>query len=412
MCGIVGFVCKAQNGFFKKQTDTFFQLLFADQLRGDDSTGLIYVEKDSGFGILKEASPAAWAVHSLENHDLLKLKMTWGKALIGHNRKATIGKITDETAHPFVVDKTFAMVHNGTLYNHRKLADTTVDSEALAQHLKPHLGKTFDLEAFEKSIGEVDGAYAVAAYDQESHKVSLLRNAQRPLAFVETDDAFVWASEGLMLSWILARCGYDLSKVKAEVLKEHTLLQIDLTTNEVTRQEYAPKKATPPVTKVTTHASTNSGMRAGQNYNRAAGLVSKNEFKRLRRLLMGTRQTFFVDEYLETNFPKTIAQGEKEVTLMGEFDDEIFRNYNHNVYAKVNIDVLCGFGAEERDFINRFMHGRIAEMNYIPAEKTVTFFMTDVKMFVGKPIMEEVKKVLETTNQQGKWNATTPPTVH
>ncbi len=97
---------------------------------------------------------------------------------------------------------------------------------------------------------------------------------------------------------------------------------------------------------------------------------------------------------------------------MGEFDDEIFRNYNHNVYAKVNIDVLCGFGAEERDFINRFMHGRIAEMNYIPAEKTVTFFMTDVKMFVGKPIMEEVKKVLETTNQQGKWNATTPPTVH
>ena len=412
MCGIVGFVCKAQNGFFKKQTDTFFQLLFADQLRGDDSTGLIYVEKDSGFGVLKEATPAAWAAPTMESHDLLKLKMTWGKALIGHNRKATVGKIVDETAHPFVVDNTFAMVHNGTLYGHRKLADTTVDSEALAIHLKPHLGNTFDLTAFEKSIGEVDGAYAVAAYDQASHKVSLLRNAQRPLAFVETDDAFVWASEGMMLSWILARCGYDLSKVKAEVLKEHTLLQIDLATNTVTRQEYTPKKATPPVTKVTTPHTTPNGWKAGQNFNRAAGQVSKNEYKRLRKLLIGTRQTFFVDEYLEENFPRTLAQGETAVTLMGEFDDELFKHYNHNVYAKVDIVSLCGGGAEERDFLNRFMHGKIMDMNYIAKEKTVTFFMTDVKVFVGKGIMEEVKKVLETTSQQGKWNATTPPTVH
>jgi hypothetical protein len=97
---------------------------------------------------------------------------------------------------------------------------------------------------------------------------------------------------------------------------------------------------------------------------------------------------------------------------MGEFDDELFKHYNHNVYAKVDIVSLCGSGAEERDFLNRFMHGKIMDMNYIAKEKTVTFFMTDVKVFVGKGVMEEVRKVLETTNQQGKWNATTPPTVH
>jgi predicted glutamine amidotransferase len=412
MCGIVGFVCKAQNGFFKKQTDTFFQLLFADQLRGDDSTGLIYVEKDAGFGILKEASPAAWAIHSMENHDLLKLKMTWGKALIGHNRKATIGKVTDETAHPFVVDNTFAMVHNGTLYNHRKLADTTVDSEALAKHLQPHLGKTFDLEAFEKSIGEVDGAYAVAAYEQTAHKVSLLRNAQRPLAFVETNDAFVWASEGFMLSWILSRCGYDLSKVKAEILKEHTLLQIDLATNEVTRQEYTPKKAMPPVTKVTHTTTPRTGKGNGVTYNRAAGDVSKNEFKRLRRQLVGTRQVFLSQEYLEENFPKTISQGETAVTLMGAFDDEVFTSIKHNVYAKVDIVELCGKGAEEKDFDNKFMHGKIMDMKYIPREKSVSFFMSDVKVFVGRGIMEEVNRVLETSSNKGKWNATTPANLH
>jgi len=255
MCGIVGFSCLSANGFAKKQEDVLWQLLKVGEVRGEDSTGLIYVENDGGFGILKEASSASWATYEMFKHKMLSQSLRFGKAYIGHNRKATVGKVKDDTAHPFVVDNTFAMVHNGTLFGHDKLKKTEVDSEALAHHLKPILTGELSDDDLNTEMGKIDGAYAVAAYSQETNKVYLVRNAQRPLNLVETPDGFAWASEGLMLAWVLDRNGYDLSKCKGRTVKEHTIITIDLETNKLTEREYSPKKAITPPWVANTHVT-------------------------------------------------------------------------------------------------------------------------------------------------------------
>ena len=92
MCGIVGVISKSHFGFMQKHLDLFYQLLHSDELRGDDATGLIYIENDSGFGILKDAVPASWCADSMIRHNQLTDRIRKGKALIGHNRKATMGR--------------------------------------------------------------------------------------------------------------------------------------------------------------------------------------------------------------------------------------------------------------------------------------------------------------------------------
>ena len=72
MCGIVGMVSKTHVGISKQAEDTFMQLLYANALRGDDSTGLICVEKDSSFHIMKQATEAAWFGPQYKNSDVYK----------------------------------------------------------------------------------------------------------------------------------------------------------------------------------------------------------------------------------------------------------------------------------------------------------------------------------------------------
>lgn len=415
MCGIVGLICKSQYGFSKKQEDVFWHLLKADEVRGDDSTGLIYVENDSGFGILKEAQTASWATYSMYADGLLSDSLRSGKVYIGHNRKATVGKVTDETAHPFVVDNSFAMVHNGTLFNHRKMKDTTVDSEALAHHLKPILTGNLSDDELNEKMGEIDGAYAVVAYDQESHSVFLVRNSQRPLCLLELPDGWAWASEGLMLAWITQRNGYDLSKCKAEDVKEHTIIKINLDTNTITRREYSPKKAmskehTPPwktAGTTPTHVPTKQAPRFQSNDG-----LSKNEFKRLRRRFLGTRHSFYADDFVEKNFPRTLDDGETVVKLLGEFDGECFAGIDLAVHAEVDLAAVFGKDSfTEDDIINRFYHGIIEDLVYNKSAKNVMFILGDVKVYAkSTDVKAEVNKILATT--QGKWNAQTPPTVH
>jgi len=414
MCGIVGLVCKNQYGFSKKQEDVFWHLLKADEVRGDDSTGLIYVEADNGFGIMKEAVTASWSAYSMYADNMMTTSMRDGKAYIGHNRKATVGKVTDETAHPFVVDDTFAMVHNGTLFGHKKLKDTVVDSEALAHHLKPILTGDLSDDELNEKMGEIDGAYAVAAYDQESHSIYLLRNSQRPLCLLELPDGWAWASEGLMLAWIVSRNGYELSKCKAEDVKEHTIIKIDLAKNEVTRREYSPKKATPPVgpwnRAGTTHTPVH-GTKQASRFRQEDG-ISKNEFKRIRRKFIGTRHSFYADDFVEKNFPRTVSDGETVVKLLGEFDGECFAGIELVVHAEVDLSAVFGKDSyTEDDIPERYYHGIIDDAVYNKASRSITFMMGDVKVFAkSTDIKAEVKKIMETT--QGKWNAQTPPTVH
>jgi hypothetical protein len=410
MCGIVGFVCKSAHGFAKKQEDTLWQLLKVGEVRGEDSTGLVYVENDGGFGILKEANSASWCSYDMYKHKMLSQSLRFGKAYIGHNRKATVGKVKDDTAHPFVVDETFAMVHNGTLFNHGKLKQTEVDSEALAHHLKPILTGNLSDDALNEEMGKIDGAYAVSAYSQEKNEVYLVRNSQRPLNMVETPDGIAWASEGLMLAWVLDRNGYDLSKCNGRTIKEHTIVTIDLATNKITEREYSPKKA---ITGTTVpHTQITGNLKGGVSTKTITRFpsklltprISKNLFKKLRAKHIGNRHSFTVADYVEKNFPKTIEDGETLVNLIGDFDGDWIGDVTHSLSALVDLATVNGLD-DMTDLIDTNWSGKIVDMLFDRGTGNVTFVLEDIKL-TPKSVATNVVSIIETTRK--KWNAVAP----
>ena len=333
------------------------QLLYANALRGDDSTGLICVEKDSTFHIAKQATEAAWFTPQFAASDVYKDMWARGKAYIGHNRKKTIGKVSNETAHPFVIEDEFAMVHNGTLYNHKALANTEVDSEALATVLAKSFEKELYIPDLEETLGRVNGAYAVAMYDQRHHAIRVLRNKDRPLAFVETPGAWYIASEGAMLFWILARNGYDMNKCKIESVPEHTLLTFDLDKNEMKKEVVVPKKPIPstaPTSAVTGVVKTTGIKKTKQSMEG----MSKNAYKRFRRKMVGRKIEWWVEDYVETNFPRTEQDGETSFNLMGVCD-ELFED--HMIMATVDIKQLNLLSSE---LCERLWVGRVHDMSY------------------------------------------------
>jgi len=336
MCGIVGVISKYTSGLLKQHEDMFNQLLYVNALRGDDSTGIIGVEKDSSFHIMKEATEAAWFAQTYKGSDMERAMFARGKALVGHNRKKTVGKIEDQSAHPFVINDEFAMVHNGTLYNHKSLKDTEVDSEALAHVFYEAFAEEDYAEKFAETLGKVSGAYAVSMYDQRTNTVRLFRNKERPLAYVSTDNGWYYASEAPMLFWILLRNGYDPKKFEIKVVPEFTLLSFDLDKNELKEEKIEPKKPIPQYTKAATGVNTVKTFTKIVQTSNKEGL-SKNAYKRFRRKHIGTKIEWWVEDYIEANFPALEEQGETEFRLMGSSDK---LKEDHMVVSTVDLKPL------------------------------------------------------------------------
>ena len=373
MCGIVGAIMKPENGFSIQAENCFYQMLEADTFRGDDSTGVIFVNNDTSFGIMKDVFPATYITDTIKSSEQGRRAYMKGKAMIGHNRKGTIGGVSEDTAHPFVVGDNFSMVHNGTLRNHKALADTVVDSEALAIHLSKVLVENFNKHDFEEAIGKVNGAFAIAAYNQDSHCVYLTRNSERPLAYVETPVGVFFASEVLMLQWICFRNNLLTKDTIPIEIPPNVLVTIDLDKNKVTKEEYVPKKAIPP-SKITGGGGANMGSGLG---GRVVTLgtkgLSKNQYKSIYRHWVGRRVEFFVDDFIETDFPNTIGQGSHIVNLMGESDTF---TCSHTVVGKFDLHEL---EANDLSFVDCLFSGNVSDMSFNKATGSITIILNDLK---------------------------------
>lgn len=221
MCGLVCVVGKYSNGFTSKEADVFSQLLFIDMLRGEDSTGAFGVSNEGDVYGIKEASNSVNFMGTDEYDKFIKRSVRHGSVMVGHNRKATRGTINDKNAHPFVVDNNIVLVHNGTMYSdHKKLADVDVDSHAIA-HLIHEKGDV------EEALGAFHGAYALIWYDVRQATLHMVRNAERPLWWMETKDAWVWSSEPEMLDFVRSRENLtlksDISMLPVDMLQTYQL---------------------------------------------------------------------------------------------------------------------------------------------------------------------------------------------
>ena len=273
MCGIIGLISKHKSGFYQLDTLVFAQMLIADSVRGVDSTGVFGVRRTGSveymkvgahpFALLTSKQYELWSRQMIQNFDIV----------VGHNRKATSGEINNKNAHPFVHEH-IILVHNGSLYNHKSLADTEVDSHAIA-HL---LAKKSPDEA----IKEINGAFALIWFNVKERKLYAVRNSDRPLCYSDTSDQIVLASEGSMLKWIAERNSKKWEDIKE--LAPGNLMCIDQESKEITFR-------TVPLHSVAAYYNNHCGYDDGEYM-----YLSQSEIEEARQLAAANRVSENVDE--------------------------------------------------------------------------------------------------------------------
>jgi asparagine synthetase B (glutamine-hydrolysing) len=307
-------------------------MLYVDALRGEDATGVACVSTNHGAQVFKEATHAAWFAYDKEYTKAQTSFLSKGKALLGHNRKATIGVKKDENAHPFVFDDRYIFFHNGTLNNHRKLAETEVDSEALGLHLTKCNG---DLEAISELLTRVSGAYACVWYDADKHTVYLMRNHERPLSVVLFEGgSMAYASE----AWIaIGPCTRNYMKVKEVInLVPGNLYSVDLSNMlPVLKTEVLPKKASPPVTSTVIGGITKQIVGIG-----------KRQVKTVLNHVKTNYIGFFIDDHQCTSLDPSPTEV-YDYVFMGTHDD-----YPGTVFKFVSKDL---FPYEAEEMLGRYV---------------------------------------------------------
>ena len=186
MCGIVGYLGE------KNTKEILLEGLKELEYRGYDSAGIAVLQGEN-FSSFK-------AVGKLVNlEEKTKDFITKGFAVgIGHTRWATHGKPTELNAHPHLGESSY-VVHNGIIENYaqlkKELMDDGVtflsqtDTEVIVHQFEKNLkvAKT-TFEAFEKTIQELEGAYAVLLVTKgEAETIFFAKNGSPML--VGTDDA-------------------------------------------------------------------------------------------------------------------------------------------------------------------------------------------------------------------------------
>ena len=208
-------VSKQDSGIFHSDMKIFTELLFADQLRGGDGTGIVY-NNGKRLNILKAPIGSSDFVISPQYDRATSAIIKGSNFVIGHNRAATKGKIDQDSTHPFK-HKHITLVHNGTLTYHKDLADVEVDSHAITISIA-EIG-------LKETLKKISGAYALIWTDSNKKTLNIIRNSQRPLYVVETDFLFLFVSESKLAEWILDRNRHKITSIKEVPI--HTLFQFE-----------------------------------------------------------------------------------------------------------------------------------------------------------------------------------------
>lgn len=163
MCGIVGAV--SQRNVVPILIDGLHRL----EYRGYDSAGLCIVDDKKNISRVRRAGK----VKVLENG--VKELGVKGEIGIAHTRWATHGAPTEVNAHPHICRDRIAVVHNGIIENYLELRaslpkdielSSDTDTEVISALIYLALNKTNDLlEAVQKVITTLEGAYAIAVID-------------------------------------------------------------------------------------------------------------------------------------------------------------------------------------------------------------------------------------------------------
>jgi hypothetical protein len=199
-------VTSEQQGFNWNQAKLFTNLLWVNALRGNDSTGVFGVNKYGNVDYLKTVGNTAKLIEANEFKEFKDNIFSDFHMVVGHNRSATRGSITDENAHPFV-EGTTILVHNGTLHNHHELTkqDVSVDSHAILHSIVER--------GYEETMKSIQGAFTLVWYDTKDKTLRAIRNDERPLFIASCYGSWIFASELEMIQLVLGREAAKIASV-------------------------------------------------------------------------------------------------------------------------------------------------------------------------------------------------------
>lgn len=218
MCGIVAFIANRKNGFNQNEVKAVKDLLYITSLRGEDSTGIFYITNSGDVQVHKDVGESSKFLKSKEWEASDRELFRAGQLVVGHCRHKTKGSVVDTNAHPFIVDNRIVLVHNGSFNgDHKHLADTEVDSHAIAHVLAEE-------DDIAKALSRVNAAYSLVWYNNHTKKLHAIRNNQRPLYLARMEDGgMLISSEEAFIYTAAWRNGLKIHKEYPIPLKEHIL---------------------------------------------------------------------------------------------------------------------------------------------------------------------------------------------
>jgi hypothetical protein len=198
----------------KTEENTLQTLLILDALRGTDSTGVAVIDNQD---TVKVAKALGNPYELLGSKAFDKALLGANRAIIGHNRYGTQGKINKQNAHPFEFDSLVG-AHNGTLTSKHRLDSSTdfdVDSENLYHHIHMH--------GLHSAMEHLSGAWSLVWWNKDDISLNFLRNKERPMYITSNvaGTALFWASEKWMLEVAMSRNGIYRKEIEETQVDMH-----------------------------------------------------------------------------------------------------------------------------------------------------------------------------------------------